>query len=244
MTQVAARSVRGGRSSSRRASRWVIILVVLVALLIGFDFAARAEAESVLATKLEQQGLTSKPDVTIDGFPFLTQVASKDFRRVTVTASNVTAGPVTITTVHATATQIRISSYAFSSGTISNLSGTARISFASLGNTLATQFGALGSLLKGAGLQLTYAGPDEVRTTANLVLTSASATWRVTRLSGTALSITLVGSSGLPTSVVDSIQNLTLHLPKLPLGLTINSIAVTPSGVVGDVGGRDVPFGS
>jgi hypothetical protein len=66
----------------------------------------------------------------------------------------------------------------------------------------------------------------------------------VTRLSGTALSVTLVGSSGLPTSVVDSIQNLTLNLPKLPLGLTINSVAVTPSGVVGDVGGRDVPFGS
>lgn len=244
MTQVATRSMRGSRSGSRRASRWVIALVVIVAVLVGLDFAARAEAESVLASKIEQQGLTSKPDVTIDGFPFLTQVASKDFRRVTVTASNVSAGPVTISTVHATATEIRISSYAFSSGTISNLSGTARISFASLANTLVTQFGALGSLLQGTGLQLTYAGPDEVRTTINLVVTSASATWRVTRLTGTALSVSLVSSSGLPASVVDSIQNLTLHLPKLPLGLTINSVAVTPTGVVGNVGGRDVPFGS
>jgi hypothetical protein len=244
MTPVAARSMRGGRSGSRRGGRWVITVVVIVAVLVGLDFAARAEAESVLASRIEQQGLTSKPDVTIDGFPFLTQVASKDFRRVTVTASNVPAGPVTITTVNATATEIRISSYAFSSGTISNLSGTARISFASLGNTLATQFGALGSLLKGAGLQLTYAGPDQVRATLNLLGTSGSATWRVTRLTGNALTVTLVGSNGLPTSVVDSIQNLTLQLPKLPLGLTINSVAVTPSGVVGTVGGRDVPFGS
>jgi hypothetical protein len=236
--------VRGGRSGSRRARRWVTALVVIVAILVGLDFAARAEAERVLASKIEQEGLTSKPDVTIDGFPFLTQVASKDFRRVTVTASNVSAGPVTITTVNATATQIRISSYTFSSGTISNLSGTARISFASLGNTLAAQFGALGSLLKGAGLQLAYAGPDEVRATVNLVVTTGSATWRVARLNGNALTVSLVGSSGLPTSVVDSIQNLTLQLPKLPLGLTVNSIAVTPSGVVGNVGGRDVPFGS
>jgi hypothetical protein len=236
--------VRGGRSGSRRARRWVTALVVIVAILVGLDFAARAEAERVLASKIEQQGLTSKPDVTIDGFPFLTQVASKDFRRVTVTASNVSAGPVTITTVNATATQIRISSYTFSSGTISNLSGTARISFASLGNTLAAQFGALGSLLKGAGLQLAYAGPDEVRATVNLVVTTGSATWRVARLNGNALTVSLVGSSGLPASVVDSVQNLTLQLPKLPLGLTINSIAVTPSGVVGNVGGRDVPFGS
>jgi hypothetical protein len=244
MTQVATRSTRGGRSGSRRGRRWVVAVVVIVAVLVGLDFAARAEAESVLASKIEQQGLTSKPDVTIDGFPFLTQVAAKVFRRVTVTASNVPAGPVTITTVNATATEIRISSYAFSSGTISNLSGTARISFASLGNTLATQFGVLGSLLKGAGLQLTYAGPEEVRTTLNLAVFSGSATWRVTRLSGSALGVSLVGSTGLPTSVVDAVQNLTLQLPKLPLGLTINSVAVTPSGVVGNVGGRDIPFGS
>ncbi len=244
MTRVAAPSVRGGRSGSRRARRLVITVVVIVAVLVGLDFAARAEAESVLASKIEQQGLTSRPDVMIDGFPFLTQVASRDFRQVTVTASSVPAGPVMITTISAAATGIRINSYAFSSGTISSLSGTAFISFASLGNTLATQFGALGSLLKGAGLQLAYAGPSEVRATLNLAVTPGSATWRVTRLSGDALTVTLVGSTGLPTSLVDSVQNLTLRLPKLPLGLTINSIAVTPSGVVGDVGGRDVPFGS
>jgi hypothetical protein len=66
----------------------------------------------------------------------------------------------------------------------------------------------------------------------------------VTRLTGNALTVSLVDSSGLPSSVVDSIQNLTLQLPKLPLGLAINSIAVTPSGVVGNVAGRNVPFGS
>ncbi len=244
MTRVAARSMRGDRSGSRRARRWVIAVVVIVAVLVGLDFAARAVAESVLASKIEQQGLTSRPDVTIDGFPFLTQVASKDFRRVTVTASNVPAGPVTITTIDATASGIRLSSYAFSSGTISSLSGTAFITFASLGNTLATRFGTLGSLLKGAGLQLTYAGPDEVRATLDLLVTSGSATWRVTRLTGNALTVSLVGSNDLPATVVDSIQNLTLQLPKLPLGLTLNSIAVTPSGVVGNLGGRDVPFGS
>jgi hypothetical protein len=244
MTPVKTRSTRGGRSGSRRGRRWVVTVVVIVALLVGLDFAARAEAESLLASKIEQQGLTSKPDVTIDGFPFLTQVASKDLRRVTVTASNVAAGPVTITTINATASGIRPSSYAFSSGTISSLSGTALISFASLANTLATQFGTLGSLLKGAGLQLTYGGPDEVRATLNLLVTSGSATWRVSRLSGNALTVTLAGSSGLPTTVVDSIQSLTLQLPKLPLGLAISSVSVTPSGVVGDVRGRDVPFGS
>jgi hypothetical protein len=244
MTRTAVHSTRGGRSGSRRTRRWLVAVVIIVALLVGLDFGARSVAESVMASKIEQQGLTSKPDVTIGGFPFLTQVASKDFRHVTVTASNVPAGPVTITTISAAGSDIRLRSYAFSSGTIGSLSGTALISFGSLGNALATEFGTLGSLLNGAGLQLAYAGPGEVRATLNLVVTSGSATWRVTRLSGDALNVSLVGSTGLPASLLDSIQNLKLELPKLPLGLTINGITVTPAGVVGDVSGRNVPFGS
>jgi hypothetical protein len=243
MTRTATRNL-SGRSGSRRTRIVVITVLVIVAVLIGLDFGARAVAESVMASKIEQQGLNTKPDVGIHGFPFLTQVASKDFREVTITASNVAAGPVTITTISAAASGIRLNSYAFSSGTIGSLSGTALISFASLGNTLASQFGPLGSLLNGAGLKLTDAGPDEVRATIDLVVTSGSATWRVTRLSGNALSVQLVGSSGLPASLLGSIQNLTLQLPKLPLGLTIDSVSVTPNGVVGTVSGRDVPFGS
>jgi hypothetical protein len=230
-------------SGSRHAGRWIVFLVFIVAVLVGLDFAARAEAENVMANKIEQQGLSSKPQVVINGFPFLTQVASKDFRRVTITASNVVAGPVTITKVNAAATAVRLNSYAFSSGTIGNLSGTALISFSSLSNTLTQRFGALGSLLKGAGLQLTYAGPDEVRATINLVVTMGTATWRITRVSGDSLNVSLVGSSGLPSPVVSDIQNLTLQLPTLPLELTIDSVAVTPSGVVGTLSGRDVPFG-
>ncbi len=243
MTRTATRNMRG-TSTSRRVRRWVFTVVVIVAVLVGLDFGARAVAESVLASKIEQQGLTTKPDVSIDGFPFLTQVARKDFRRVTITASNVSAGPVTVTTINAVATSIRLNSYAFSSGTIGSVSGTALISFASLGNTLTSEFGPLGSLLNGAGLRLTDAGPAEVRATFNLLVTSASATWRVTRLSGSALNIRLVSSTGVPASLLGSIQNLTLQIPKLPLGLTIDSIAVTPTGVVGNVGARDVPFDS
>jgi hypothetical protein len=233
-----------GRSGSRRGRGWLITLVVIVALLVGADFGARAVAESVIASKIEQQGLNSKPDVAIHGFPFLTQLASKDLRQVTITAHNATDGPVTITTINATASAIRLNSYAFSSGTIGSVSGTALISFPALSNTITKQVGALGSLLRGVGLQLSEAGPDEVRATVNLVVSSGSATWRVTRLSGDALSIQLVGSSGLPTSLLGSIQNLTVQLPKLPLGLTVNSVTVTPSGVVGALSGHDVPFGS
>ena len=244
MTATPTRMMRRPRPGGRRARRYVIALVIIVVVLLVLDFAARVAAENVMASKIEQQGLQHKPSVTIDGFPFLTQAASRNFQQVNLTAADQTEGPVTITSINATGRNIRLKSYAFSSGTIGSLSGTAVISFSSLANTLTQQVGPLGSLLNGAGLDLTAAGPSEVKATMNLVVTSGSATWRVTQLSGNRLSIRLVGSSGLPSSLLGSIQNITVQVPKLPLGLTIDRVQVTTAGVVGRVSGSNVPFGS
>jgi hypothetical protein len=234
----------GPRPRRRRARRYVIALVIIIVVLVVLDFAARVAAENVMASKIEQQGLQHKPSVTIDGFPFLTQVASRNFQQIHLSDADQTEGPGTVTSINATAHNIKVNSYAFSSGTIGSLSGTALISFASLGNTLTQQVGPLGSLLNGAGLDLRAAGPNEVKATLNLVVTSGSATWRVTWLSGNRLNIRLVGSDGLPSSLLGSIQDITVQVPKLPLGLTIDSVAVTQAGVVGRVSGSNVPFGS
>ncbi len=244
MTRTATRRMRTPSPRGRRVRRYVIGFVIVVVLLVVLDFAARLAAENVMASKIQQQGLQHKPAVSIDGFPFLTQVASRDFQQVNLTAVNQTEGPVTITSIHATARHIRVNSYAFSSGTIGSLSGTAVISFSSLGNTLTQQVGPLGSLLNGAGLDLTAAGPHEVKASLNVLVVSGSATWRVSRLSGDRLNIKLVSSSGLPSSLLSSIQDITLQIPKLPLGLTIDSVRVSPAGVVGRVSGANVPFGS
>jgi hypothetical protein len=236
--------MRGPRPGRRRARRFVIGLVIIIVVLVVLDFAARVAAQNVMANKIEQQGLQHKPSVTIDGFPFLTQAASRNFQQIKLSAADQTEGPVTITSINATAHNIKLNSYAFSSGTIGSLSGTALISFASLGNTLTQQVGPLGALLHGAGLNLNAAGPNEVKATLNLVVTSGSATWRVTRMSGNGLHIRLVGSNGLPPSLLGSIQDITVQVPKLPLGLTISSVQVTSAGVVGRVSGSNIPFGS
>jgi len=242
MTRTATRRTRRASSKGRRVRRYAIVIVIVILLLVALDFAARVVAENVIASKIEHQGLQHKPDVTIDGFPFLTQVASRDFERVNLTASDQTAGPVTITTINATARNIKLNSFAFSSGTIGSLSGTALISFSSLGNALTQQVGPLGSLLNGAGLNLTDAGSHRVKASLNVLVVSGSATWRVTLLSGSRLNITLVNSSGLPSSLLGSIQDISLQLPKLPLGLTIDSVQVSPAGLVGRVSATNVPF--
>jgi hypothetical protein len=237
---MASRGMRRGSTGGRRARRWIITLAVIVVVLVALDFAARVVAQNVIATKIEQQGLSRKPAVTIGGFPFLTQVASKKFSQVNISVTDLTEGPVTITSVKATAHGIRLKSFAFNSGTISTVSGTATISFASLANTLTSQFGPLGSVLNGAGLNLTRAGPNEV--TASLPL-AGSATWRVTRLSGDRLKIKLVSSSGPSSSLLGSTGSRIVQIPKLPVGLTIDSIDVTGQGVTGRVSGHNVSFG-
>lgn len=245
MTRTATRSMRRPNSGGRRIRRYVIALVVIVALFVAIDSAARVVAQNVMANKIEQQGLQHKPEVSIGGFPFLTQLASRDFRQVNLKAADQTEGPVTITSINATGRNIKLNSYAFSSGTIGSLSGTVLISFSSLGNTLTQQVGPLGSLLNGAGLSLSAAGPHEVKASLNLLVVSGSATWRVSRLSDNRLNVRLVSTSGgLPSSLVNSIQDVTLQLPTLPLGLTIDSVQVSPAGVVGRVSGANVPFGS
>lgn len=244
MTRTAMRSMRRPPSGGRRVRRYATVLVIVIVLLAALDFAARLVAENVLASKIEQQGLQHKPDVSIDGFPFLTQVASREFQRVNLTAADQTDGPVTISTINATGRNIKLNSFAFSSGTIGSLSGTALISFASLGNTLTREVGPLGSLLNGAGLNLTDAGPHEVKASLNVLVVSGSATWRVALLSGNKLGIRLVNSSGLPSTLLSSIQDITVQLPKLPLGLTIDSVQVSPAGLVGNVSAANVSFSS
>ncbi len=63
----------------------VITLVVLVALLIGADFGARAIAESRAGEALAKEaGTTTAPNVDITGFPFLTQAIGGEYDHITV----------------------------------------------------------------------------------------------------------------------------------------------------------------
>lgn len=244
MTGADARVMRRTTPSRRRRRRWIYVLAFIVVILVVLDFAARSVAENVLATKIQQQGLQHKPDVSIGGFPFLTQAARRDFRQVHLSDVNQVEGPVTISSFDATGRNIRMNTYAFNSGTIGSLTGTALISFASLARTLTAQVGPLASVLGGAALVLTDAGHNDVQASLNVLVASGSATWHVSSLPGNRLNIRLVGSRGLPGSLLGAIRSITLTIPRLPLGLTIDSVRVTHAGVAGHLRAANVPFGS
>jgi hypothetical protein len=77
--------------------RLLLALAVVVLLLLALDRGGKAVAERLVADRVQQdQGLASRPGVTIAGFPFLTQVVRGRYDRVDVTVRRLDAGPVPV----------------------------------------------------------------------------------------------------------------------------------------------------
>jgi hypothetical protein len=221
---------------------FIVILIILIAILVAADFAARSYAENKAASEIQQQGFPKKPSVDIEGFPFLTQLAAKDFKDIQISSSNVPEGPLDIASIDATLQNVHING-AFRGGTIDSLNGTATITFAALANAMTSEAGPLGQLAKSA-LTLSAAGPDEVKATLNVIVLKGTAVWRVTTTGDNDINVQLVSSGGLPMSLLKPVSNIPVRLPTLPLGLKIQNISVSSSGLTGTLTGADIGFGS
>ncbi len=222
----------------------IIVVIVLLGLLVALDFAGRAVAQNKVASEIQQQGFPKKPSVSIKGFPFLTQVISRNFKDIQISSSNIKEGPLLIQSIDATMSGVHVNS-SYQGGTVDHLNGTMTVTFPALANAMASQAGALGSLVS-SGLTLSDAGNNEVKTSLNLLggLASGTAVWRVTRSGHNDIHIQLVSSSGIGSSLLSGISDITVSLPALPLGMTIQSISVTPTGLVAVITGQNVSFGS
>jgi hypothetical protein len=231
------------RRRRRPLGTLLIVVIVLLGLLVAADFVARAVAQDKFASEIQSHGFPKKPDVSIQGFPFLTQLVSRDIQQVNIRSADVPEGPVTIKSMNFVLNGLHLNS-GYSGGTVDTLTGSVFITFPELANALTSQAGALGSLVGSAGLTLTAASSDEVKASITVLVLSASATWRVTAVDGNKIHVQLVSSSGLPPSLLGSVSNITLRLPALPLSVSLKSVSVTPAGVTGQLAGSNLQLGS
>lgn len=226
---------RGRRRRRTRRSVMVTftVLVILIVLVIG-DRVANAITENAFASQFQSQGVPVKPSVSIEGFPFLTQLAAKDFNKVDISASNIpvnlpSGGSLSITSVHATVTGLHISGYSTSANAkVDHITATAFVSFGSLA--------AAGSL-GGTGVTLTQAGPNTVKITAGIGgIASDSEEARITQTGPQTISIKILDTGGLG-GLLGSIgfNSFSFSLPKVVpaslriTGLTLNSQGLTVS---------------
>ena len=213
----------------------LIIVLVVLALLVVSDFAAKAYTENRMASQVQSSlGLSGKPDVTIHGFPFWTQLIAHDFKNVTITASNETinsasagGGALEIASLNATLHGLHFQGFSSNTATVDQFNATALITFTALGN--------VGGIPQ--GVTLTPDGPNQVKATLSLGPLSASAEAQVTQSGPNQIHVHVTDFGGIPADQLGNFGDFTINLPKLPAGVTIQSVSVTQQGVMVSIAG-------
>ena len=211
----------------RRRRRWTMVvfgvIVVLILLVIG-DRVALAVAENDMADQFVSNGLPVKPSVTIEGFPFLTQLAARDLRKVDISASNIPAGPVTITSATGTLNGLHFNS-SFNSATVDHMTVTIFVSFSALAGA-----GGLGNV---ANLTITPAGPNLLKITGSLggVLSDTEEA-KITQSGPQQISVQAVNNGGALSGVLSQFGSYTFNLPKgVPASLRITGLTLNAQGL-------------
>ncbi len=143
------------------AVKLVVAALVGAVLLVAGDRLAVAYAERKTEEKIQQSlHLAARPQVDIDGFPFLTQVLDKRIGQARVSVPDVAASKVSLSEVHATARNVHVVGDLPSSvqgAVVDRMDGDVLLSFEDLSRELGAS-------------QLTFrqAGPREVKVAGTL----------------------------------------------------------------------------
>jgi hypothetical protein len=227
-----------------------LAVVTLAGLLVGVDRLTLVWAQSRVAERARRtEGLSARPDVRIEGFPFLTQLAGHRLREVRVSAREVATGKgghaLRITRFAARLRGVRLGggTFAVRSAVAESATGTARIGWADL--TRAAPPGVTvswgGRDAEGHGRVKVTAGVSGVPV---LGTVHESVTSRVS-VRGRTISLaagTIPGVSGLPSVERWVRDRIDFHreLTGLPRGIELGSVSVDPDGVTVRASGHDV----
>jgi hypothetical protein len=214
----------------RNLRRLLITLVIISGLFVVADRVAVRVAENEAASKIQSsQGLAQKPDVSIEGFPFLTQLLGSKLDQVKLQANDmkVNGSSIKLASLKATLNGVRISDN-YSSAVADSATGTGYLTYADLSNALPNN------------TTISYGGtPGKVK---------VSTTIQGQQVSGTA-DISVVGGNSVQLNNLDTGDPLTSFLanvfsPSIPLSLPDNlqlqSISAGQLGVQVTVSGTNV----
>ena len=209
----------------------VAVVVAVLAVVLVADRFAVIYAQGRLATRIGDRGFAAKPHVSIAGFPFLTQVAARRLTKIVISAAGWERGPVEVKRLDLTAYGVRVSSRCHAS-TAARLCGTALVGFAGLAEMAGTP-----------ALTIAADGCDRVKITVGLGLVTGTATARVTWAGPGGIRIAVISAGAIPVAALGPLRDITVPLPALPLGMTIQGVSVTGEGVLVHLGGQNVRFG-
>ncbi|HLX46894.1 MAG TPA: DUF2993 domain-containing protein [Streptosporangiaceae bacterium] len=219
--------------------KFLVALVILAVVLVVLDRAGLFIAQREIGSRVQSAyGLPARPGVSVQGFPFLTQVASGNYQQIDVSIKSASAGGVQLENIDATFTGVHapLSLLFGQSGngvTADNATGTALIPFSQVQRRLPAGIrispdGSSDLHVSGTG------GYGTVRGTAKLGVSSSGITVRPQRLS----------IAGISAQSLASRLTFTIPVGELPLHLTVTAVHVTQDGLVVDAAGHNVKFAS
>lgn len=223
----------------------LIAVIVIVVLLVAADRVAAVVADRQVASRVATTyHLPSKPSVSVQGFPFLTQVATGNYHEIDVSIGQVTSNGVQVNGLNARLMGVHAPVRDLLGGNSSSISaaqvtGTGTVPLSSVRSRLpqGVQLSQDGGALRMSGT-VSYLGVSvPVSAVASLGVSPSGITVTPTRIS-------LGSGVNAPASAVSGQFRFTVPVTGLPLHLTVTSVSVTPSGVQVSVSAANVAFTS
>lgn len=230
----------------RRRRRWPLVLLILVLVLVGAavaaDRIALGIAEDRAATALQSsQDLNHKPDVTVEGFPFLTQLAAGTFDEIVVSAHDVTVGKAHDVHLQQVVVDLRDVTVPSDYSTVHAARATADGSFGydELSHLLGTQVraGSGGRLI--AEPTVHVLGQTFTGTVSAVVHAS---TGRGLTFDRPRVSVNGVNVPPVVARLLAQVFARTISLAGLPFHIQVTGVAVTPNALVVKLAGRDLTY--
>jgi LmeA-like phospholipid-binding len=227
---------RRRRRPVRKSVITFFILLVLAIVLVIANFVGKAIAENDMADQFTANGLPVRPSVNIEGFPFLTQVVQKDFKKVVISASDIPAGPVTISSLNATITGMHLNS-SWNGATIDHLNATAFVSLSSLTDGISSELG------DAASLTAVPDGVNKLKVTGTVLGLSASGEVEIKQTGPQQITIELPKTGGLVGTLLGSAPSFPINLPAgVPPSLRITGLTLNGQGLTLSAAATDATF--
>ncbi|UQX90184.1 DUF2993 domain-containing protein [Jatrophihabitans telluris] len=244
MSSSSARPSRRPRRRRRGPLGLLISLAILAIIVVGADRIACRIAERQIADRFQSsQHLSSRPSVTIEGIPFLTQLARRRLTDVRISADGLplssSGRTLRITHLDARLRDVRPSSDLFSatpSVTASRATGSLYVSYADLS--------------KAAGVSLSFGQAGRIKASKSAAaagVTVGASLLAKPVLEGNSIRFTqlsaIVGNVEIPAAALKAVSsqlNQNVPLDGLPAGLHVKNLTVAADGVHADLAGKNL----
>ena len=223
----------------------VCVLGVVAVLIIGDRVAVKFAENKVSDLLVVNAGFEQNPDVTVHGFPFLTQAVRGVYRDIEISGSGLQLGDIKGASVDVDLKGVHLPLSDVLHQSVDQLP-VDRIE-----GEVTLPYDEIARLIGVPGLTLSQGSNGGVKVTLSASVPifgtiQASGTAEVT-VSGSSLSLKVTQLSALGVSVPQSVLNVLgqsiqvpVQIPPLPYGLTVSSVTAGESGIVVHGGAQDV----